>query len=55
MLNILCIQRFNASSMLLDNIEKYGVYLAEALTSPVVDTSQYVIGINFVESNIGKH
>ena len=48
-------QRYNASSMLLDNIETYGVYLSESLTSPVVDTSQYVNGINLAELNIGEH
>ena len=47
-------QRYNGSSMLLDNIETYGVYLSESLTSPVVDTSQYVNGINLAELNIGE-
>ena len=39
---------------MLNNIENYGVYLAEALASPTVDTSEYVNGITLVEPNIGK-
>ena len=38
----------------MNNTEKYGVYLAEALVSPTVDTSQYVNGITLTEENIGK-
>lgn len=41
--------------MLLSNTENYGVYLAEALVSPAVDTVQYNDGgITLTENNIGK-
>lgn len=40
--------------MLLKNIEQYGQYLAESLTSSVVDTSQYINGIMLAEPNIGE-
>ena len=49
------LQRYNGSSMLLKNIELYGQYLAESLTSPVIDTTRYnVNGIMLTEPNIGE-
>lgn len=38
----------------MNNTEKYGLYLAEALVSPVVDTAQYSLGIMVAETDIGK-
>ena len=48
-------QGFNGGRVLLNNTENYGVYLAEALVSPTVDTSQYGNGITIVEKNIGRY
>ena len=39
--------------VLLNNTENYGVYLAEALVSPTVDTSQYGNGITIRVSSRG--
>ena len=50
------LQDFRGGRVLLNNVENYGVYLAEALISPAVDTShsQYATGITLTEQNIGK-
>ena len=48
------LQGFNGGRALLSNTENYGVYLAEALHSPTVNTVQFVNGITFTEENIGK-
>ena len=48
------LQGFSGGRALLNNAENYGVYLAEALVSPTVDTSQFANGITFFETNIGN-
>lgn len=48
------LQGFNGGRVLLSNTENYGVYLAEALHSPTVNTVQFVNGITLTEENIGK-
>ena len=48
------LQGFSGGRILLNNAENYGVYLAEALVSPTVGTSQFPNGITFFETNIGN-